>query len=83
MTFSIEKLLRNLNATKAAGPDKLPSQVLKHCASHIAPILTIIFRHSIKTGILPSDWLAANVTAVYISTRRVISTKLKIIDLCP
>ena len=61
----IEKLLRNLNASKAAGPDNLPSQILKHCASHVAPILTIIFRHSVRTGLLPSDWVAANVTAVY------------------
>ena len=61
----LEKLLRNLNASKAAGPDNLPSQVLKHCASHVAPILTIIFRHSIKTGVLPADWLSANVAAVY------------------
>ena len=61
----VEKLLRNLNASKAAGPDNLPSKVLKNCARQVAPILTIIFRQSIKTGVLPSDWLSANVTAVY------------------
>jgi len=55
----IEKLLQNLNPSRAAGPDNLPSQVLKHCVSQVAPILIIIFRHSIKTGVLPADWLSA------------------------
>ena len=46
----IEKLLLNQNASKAAGTVKLPCQVLKHCASHIAPILTIIFSRSANSG---------------------------------
>ena len=61
----IEKLLKNLNSSKATGPDNIPSQVLKNCAKNIAPILTIIFRHSVQTGILPQDWLSANIAAVF------------------
>ena len=61
----IEKLLKNLNSSKATGPDNIPTQVLKNCAKQIAPTLTIIFRHSVQTGNLPSDWLSANIAAVF------------------
>ena len=61
----VEKLLKNLNSSKAAGPDNLPTQVLKNCAKQIAPILTIIFRRLVETGNLPSDWLSANIAGVF------------------
>lgn len=59
------KLLKNLNASKASGPDGIPSQVLKHCAETLASPLTTIFNCSFKTGKLPNDWLTANIASVY------------------
>ena len=61
----IEKLLKNLDPTKACGPDGLSPRVLKELASEIAPILTIIFTSSLRTGIVPQDWRTALVTPVY------------------
>jgi hypothetical protein len=61
----VAKLLRNLNASKASGPDGIPSQVLKHCADVLAPALTTIFNYSLETGNLPSDWLTANIASVF------------------
>jgi hypothetical protein len=44
----VAKLLRNINPSKASGPDNIPNRVLKQCADHLAPALTIIFQRSIR-----------------------------------
>ncbi len=61
----ILKLLKSLNPNKAAGPDNISPRVLKHLATDISPILTIIFRRSYSTGEVPSVWKSANVCPVY------------------
>ena len=61
----VAKLLRNLNASKACGPDGIPSKILKNCANTLASPLTCIYNHSLETGNLPSDWLTANVACVF------------------
>jgi hypothetical protein len=33
----VAKLLRNINPSKASGPDNIPNRVLKQCADHLAP----------------------------------------------
>ena len=45
-----EKLLRNINRSKASGPDNIPNRILKQCAKQLAPSLAIIFQSSIDTG---------------------------------
>jgi hypothetical protein len=52
----VEKLLKNLNPHKAAGPDNIRPMVLKELASEISPILSIIYNVSIKAGEIPDDW---------------------------
>ena len=61
----IQTLLQNLNANKAPGPDGIHPLVLKHCSYKLALILKVIFRQSLNTGNIPSDWLLANVISVY------------------
>ena len=58
------KLLTSINPNKAAGPDNIKPKLLKELATEIAPILTIIFRKSLDTGEVPSDWRNANVSPV-------------------
>ena len=53
------KLLNDLNPAKAAGPDGLPSRVLKLQAHQIAPVLTEIYNCSLQSGELPQDWKKA------------------------
>jgi hypothetical protein len=55
-----EKLLKNINPSKASGPDNIPNRILKECAKQLAPGLKIIYQKSIDTAILPRDWLNAN-----------------------
>ena len=61
----VDKLLQDINPSKASGPDEIPNRILKECASQITPSLTVIFQKSIDTGTLPEDWLNANISCVY------------------
>ena len=60
----IEKLLNNLNPSKASGPDLLPTRILKMVSSEIAPTLCAVYQQSYDTGQVPTDWRQANITAV-------------------
>ena len=53
----IEILLKNIDQTKATGPDELPARILKETAKEIAGVLSVIFQQSYEEGTVPSDWL--------------------------
>ena len=56
----VKKLWYDLDTIKATGPDLIPTRVLK-----LAPVLAELFQNSIDTGIVPDDWLTANVVGIY------------------
>ena len=64
-SIGVEKLLSNLNASKAAGPDQLSGKLLKATACESAKILQVIFQRSLDTGELPADWKNALITPVF------------------
>ena len=61
----VAKLLRKINPSKASDPDNIPNRILKQCADHLAPALTIIFQRSIDHGKLTNDWLNAIVSCIF------------------
>jgi len=61
----VEKLLTQLNPSKASGPDDIPNKILKECSKQLAPGLASIYQKSINTGSLPSDWLNANISSIF------------------
>lgn len=61
----VRKLLSSLNPYKASGPDSLHPRVLKELSSVIAPVLCNIFRTSMQSGVVPSEWKLAFVTPIY------------------
>ena len=61
----IIKQLKNINPSKATGPDLIPCRVLKEAADSIAPYLEILYNKSIKTGKEPADWLIGNVIPIF------------------
>ena len=68
ITFNVEgiyNLLNSLDINKAPGPDEISSRILKHCAIEVAPILQVIFTQSMSSGVLPNDWLVANITPAF------------------
>ena len=61
----IEKLLRNLNPSKATGPDEIPARVLKECAAALAPVIADLFQQSLDEGAVLNDWKSQNVHPIF------------------
>ena len=62
---SILKQLQNLKISKSSGPDGFHPRVLKEVATHITTPLRIIFRKSLDSGQLPSQWKQGQVTPIF------------------
>ena len=77
------KLLSNLDANKAPGPDGVPGKILKQFAGELSPALTHIFNKSLVTGQLPSDWLTANITPIYKKGDRAVASNYRPVSLTP
>jgi len=61
----IVQLLQNLKPSKAPGPDKIPTRLLKELAFEFAPSLAVVFKASLGQGQLPQEWKHANVVPIY------------------
>ena len=61
----VEKLLLKLAINKASGPDHLPNYYLRETTKQTAPKLAALFSQSLKTGVLPSDWLTDYVSIIF------------------
>ena len=61
----ILKHIDSLNCSKAPGPDSIHSKIIKECSDVFSSIFYIIFNKSMKEGILPSQWKAGNVRALF------------------
>ena len=61
----VKKPLNNINLHKATGADNISGRILKELKDQTAPILTLIFKTSLETGITPTDWKHANVAPVF------------------
>lgn len=61
----IKNKLEKLNIKKGAGSDKIPNILLKSCCNELKIPLTIIFQHSIKTGLFPQQWKQAIITPIF------------------
>ena len=77
----VVKLLKNLNAHKAGGPDNIKPTVLKELADELAPILTTIFRISLESGTIPSDWKKARITLAFIKGKIYLQSNYRSISL--
>ena len=61
----IEILLKNIDQTRATGPDELPARIQKESANEIAGVLSVIFQQSHEIGTIPFDWSTARISAIY------------------
>ena len=61
----VRKLLQGLNPNKAAGPDSLPSKLLKNVADQLAPALRLLFQASLNQQQIPTQWKQALVTPIF------------------
>ena len=61
----IEKFLSCVNSNKACGPDGIHGKILKHCSKSLAYPLSIMFKLSNNSGLLPTDWKCADIVPVH------------------
>ncbi|MES9884607.1 MAG: reverse transcriptase family protein, partial [Sedimenticola sp.] len=59
------KKLASLKVDKSQGPDEVNPQVLKECRMSLVDPLTRIFKMSLDSGILPSDFKKANISPIF------------------
>ena len=70
------QLLRNLDASKATGPDEISSRLLKEFATEFGSVLTDIFNKSIKQCEVPKDWKQTNVIPVFNKGEKCLTSKI-------
>ena len=63
--WEVRKAIRKLKKESAAGPDEIGPRVLQELEDAAAAALTIIFRESVASGVVPDDWRRANVTPIF------------------
>ena len=55
----ILSIIKNLNASKAHGWDKISIKMIKLCGKTLATLLKLIFRPMLEEGLFSDDWKKA------------------------
>ena len=61
----VENVLKNLDTSKAVGPDLIHNKVLKMASPAISNALTLLFNRSLSEGRFPACWKKAHVTPIH------------------
>ena len=61
----VEAKLKNLDPSKAQGPDKIPAKILKELCKELSIPFSILFNKSLEKGRIPDDWKTADVVAIF------------------
>ena len=59
------KVLSSLNPAKASGPDEMDAAILKNCAEELKTPLHQVFRKSLDTSIVPSQWRQSDIAPIH------------------
>ena len=62
---AVKEKLRNLNANKSPGPDRLHPRILKELAATLSIPLKVLFQKSLDTGDLPAAWREGEVVPIF------------------
>jgi hypothetical protein len=76
-------ILKQLDTTKATGPDGIPNLVLRKCAHQLAHPLALLFRQSLKLCTFPDHWKTASVVPIYKNGPRDEASNYRPISLLP
>ena len=61
----IISVLKKFSYKKAAGPDNIPSKILKLDAVSLSPILSALINECFSTGVLPKTLKLARITTIF------------------
>ena len=62
---TVVKYIQNLKQGKSAGPDNIPTVILKDAADFICKPLTITFNSSFRLGTFPDRWKIVRIMPIY------------------
>lgn len=82
-TREIEKILTNLNPSKACGYDRIGNRVIKMCMPGIVAPLTMLCNRSLLHGEFPSAWKFSNVIPLFKNGDRQDKTNYRPVSLLP
>ena len=61
----LKKVIKNLDSSKASGPDWIPVVILKNCVPELSYILTEIFNMCLKESCFADYWKVSLVVPVF------------------
>ena len=61
----VKKVIKNLDLSKASGPDCIPVVVLKNCEPEFSYILAELFNKCLKESCFPDCWKVSSVVPVF------------------
>ena len=61
----VNKVITNLDSSKASGPDCIPAVVLKNCEPELSYILAKLFNKCLKESCFPDCWKVSSVVPVF------------------
>ena len=64
----VKKVIRNLDSSRASGPDYIPVVVLKNCDPELPYILTELFNKCLKESCFPDSYKISSVIHVFKGT---------------
>ena len=77
----IKNLLDNINTNKAPSPDGIHGCVQKRCSICLCRPLSIIFKLSYNTGIIPTEWKSANIVPIYTKSDKAVVSNYRPLSL--
>jgi hypothetical protein len=86
ISFTKEEILaqlKDLNISKAPGPDGLSTRVLKECREELAGPLQVLFNQCMETAQLPINWKQANVVPIHKKGNRTDASNYRPVSLLP
>ena len=61
----VKKVIKNLDSSKASGPDCIPVVVLKNCELELSYILAELFSMCLKESCFPNCWKVSSMVPVF------------------
>ena len=58
-------LINSLDSNKSAGPDRIPTKLLKFAAVLISDPMAKLFNKSLRDGVFPNSWKIANIKPIF------------------
>jgi len=79
----VQKRLLKLNTTKSAGPDGIHPRVMKELSHQLAIPLSILYKASLESGVVPQAWKDAQISAMHKKGSRSDPANYRSISLTP